>query len=105
VRSAIILVFLIIGSLLMILGCHHSEPTLPSGPVWDAVQKTVNLQIEPNPVKEDLIQRGLVVFHSGIAPSTEIHLEEIEQLVNDGVYVIDEDGYLQFGPSYKPNER
>jgi hypothetical protein len=104
VKSAIILLLLVIVSLLVITGCQHSPPTFPNGPVWDAVQKTVALQIEPNPVKEDLTNRGLYVLHSGPQASTEIHLEEIEALVNDGIYIIDKDGYLQFGPSYTPDE-
>lgn len=103
-KSIIVLLLLVVGSLLIITGCHHSEPSLPSGPVWDAVQKTVALQIEPNPVKEDLTKRGLYILHPGLQESTEIHLEEIEELVNDGVYVIDKDSYLQFGPSYTPEE-
>jgi hypothetical protein len=90
--------------MLLFTSCGPKEIGLPNGPVWDAVQKTINLQIEPNPVKEDLTERGLYIFHTGISPSEEIHLEEIEELVNDGVYVIDRDGYLQFGPSYTPEE-
>jgi hypothetical protein len=101
-----VIVLLLVATSVLLFACSQpKEIGLPNGPVWDAVQKTINLQTEPNPVKEDLIERGLYIFHTGITPSEEIHLEEIEQLVDDGIYVIDKDGYLQFGPSYTPNER
>ena len=48
--------------------------------------------------KEDLIKRGLVKLEG----SGYIRVQEIEELVRGKVYVIDEQGYLQFGPAYVP---
>ena len=88
----------------MIVGCRFNVVEHPHGPVWEAVQKTLALEIEPNPVKEDLAKRGLYIFHPEGQGSHEINLGEIEKLVEEGVYIIGEDGYLEFGPSNNPDE-
>lgn len=103
-KSAGLIILLITISALLIGGCRIVGVTHPGGPVWEAVQKTLALQIEPNPVKEDLTKRGLYIFHHEGQGSNEIHLGEIEKLVEEGVYIIDEEGYLQFGPSYTPQD-
>ena len=103
-KSTILILLLVIGSALLIVGCHIMGVTHPGGPVWEAVQKTLALQIEPNLVKEDLTKRGLYILHHGEQDSIELHYGEIEKLVEEGVYIIDEGGYLQFGPAYTPDE-
>ncbi len=69
------------------------------GPVWEAVEKTLGSYADLNPVKEDLIQRGLVSIGT---QSGYIDAGKIEKLIEEKVYMIDENGYLQFGPSYFP---
>jgi hypothetical protein len=82
--------------------CNHVSNN--HGDVSIAVEKTLS---KPGPVKEDLIDRGLVTYPSqssnttSVAPGM-IKTGEIEELVKKGTYIIDKDGYLQFGPSYKP---
>jgi hypothetical protein len=69
------------------------------GPVWEAVEKSLGSYADSNPVKEDLIRRGLVSIET---QSGYIDAGKIEELVDEKVYMIDEDGNLQFGPSYFP---
>ena len=56
---------------------------------------------EEGPVKDDLIARGLYTYS---VPDGEEMLDigGIEKLVEAGVYAIDEEGYLVFGPAYSP---
>jgi len=86
----------IISGMVCLTGCteHHYE----RGPVFDAAIKTV---AEEGPVKDDLIARGLYTYS---VPDGEEMLDigGIKKLVEDGVYAIDEEGYLIFGPSYTP---
>jgi hypothetical protein len=95
---------LLIFSFITLPGC--SQNIINRGDVFPAVEQTIS---KPGPVRDDLIKRGLITFSSQTDNATslvpgEIHFGEIEQLVEDGIYVIDEDGYLQFGPSYTPTE-
>lgn len=83
-------------------GCNHVSNN--RGDVFIAVEKTLS---KPGPVKEDLIRRGLVTYPTQNADATSVapgmvKTGEIEELVNKGIYIIGKDGYLQFGPSYKP---
>ena len=68
------------------------------GPVWEAVEQTLGPYDETNPIKEDLIKRGLVSLEKG--QGGYIRVGEIEKLVEDKIYIIDEQGYLQFGPAW-----
>ncbi len=72
--------------------------SIKRGPVWDAVERTLGPFGSSNPVKEDLIKRGLV----SLGEQGHIDVQEIERLVNEGVYTINEQGYLEFGPTYSP---
>jgi hypothetical protein len=86
------------GFLLLLLGCHKAP--IERGPVFSAVENTL---AQNGPVKDDLINRSLVELSSN-GTIGEIKIGEIEKLVKDEVYTIDEDGYLQFGPDYVPPE-
>jgi len=89
-------IILLLGVILLIPGCHKSP--IERGPVFTAVEMTLS---QPGPVKDDLIARGLVkLSQDGFVG--EIKIGEIEKLVKDNIYRIDENGYLQFGPSYIP---
>jgi len=94
----------IIGFSLIAPGC--SQNNIDRGDVFTAVEQTLS---KPGPVKDDLITRGLVTLPgqseniSNPAPS-EIKIGEIEKLVLFEIYIIDEDGFLQFGPSYTPEK-
>jgi hypothetical protein len=77
-------------------GCteHHYE----RGPVFDATIKTIE---EEGAVKDDLIVRGLYTY--SVADDEEvIDIGGIKKLVEAGVYEIDEEGCLIFGPAYSP---
>jgi hypothetical protein len=67
------------------------------GPVFDAAMNTV---AQEGPVKDDLIARGL--YQSAPDGEETVDIGGIEKLVEDGVYEIDEEGYLVFGPAYTP---
>ncbi len=69
------------------------------GSVWSAVERTLGSYDESNPVKDDLIKRGLVSLGK---QRGHIDVEKILELVREEVYVIDEQGYLQFEPAYTP---
>lgn len=96
-------VLLVIFFGLALAGC--SQNIIDRGDVFPAVEQTIS---KPGPVRDDLIARGLVIFSTSDNTTSpvpgEIHFGEIEQLVENGIYIIDEDGYLQFGPSYTPTE-
>lgn len=68
-------------------------------PVLSAVELTLGDYEESNPVKDDLIKRGLVSIGE---ESGYINVEKIKAMVLENVYIIDERGYLQFGPAYTP---
>ena len=103
-KSAILISLFIMGFSLLMPGC--SQNIIDRGDVFPAVEQTLS---KPGPVRDDLIKRGLVTLSSprdstGSPVPGAIKFGEIEQLVNDGIYVIDENGYLQFGPSYTPDK-
>jgi hypothetical protein len=75
-------------------GCEHQYE---KGPVFFAAMKTVG---QEGPVKDDLIARGL--YQSDPDGEETVDIGGIEKLVEDGVYEIDEEGYLVFGPAYTP---
>jgi hypothetical protein len=75
-----------------------TEHQYEKGPVFFAATKTIG---EGGPVKDDLIARGLYT-HSVADDEEVIDIGGIKKLVEDGVYEIDEEGYLVFGPSYTP---
>jgi hypothetical protein len=100
-KKFLLLLSAIIASLILcapgaLWGCAHN---FDRGEIFPAIENTLSLPGD-NPVKEDLINRGLVIY-GNLTPGT-IKVGEIEQLVNEGIYIIDKDGYLQFGPSYTP---
>jgi len=75
-----------------------TEHQYDKGPVFFAAFKTV---AEEGPVKDDLIARGLFTY--SVADDEEvIDIGGVKKLVDEGVYEIDEEGYLIFGPSYSP---
>ena len=68
-----VLVLLILLSMTLVVSCAAPTPQpIPTpapapapalvnrGPVWDAVERTLGSFEESNPVKDDLIKRGLV---------------------------------------------
>jgi len=86
----------ILSGIVCLTGCpeHHYE----RGPVFDATLKTVE---EGGPVKDDLIARGLFTY--SVADDEEvIDIGGVKKLVDAGVYEIDEEGCLAFGPAYSP---
>ena len=101
-KMSILAVILIIVPALLVSSCVRND--IDRGEVFSAVEMTVGLPDEANPVKDDLIKRGLFTIPTGNGTSGEIKIGEIEQLVKVKTYIIDEDGYLQFGPSYTPGE-
>jgi len=77
-------------------GC--TEHQYEKGPVFLAAIKTV---AEEGPVKDDLIARGLYTY--SVPDGKEmLDIGGIKKLVEAGVYEIDEEGYLIFGPAYSP---
>jgi len=88
----------ILSGIVCLSGC--TEHQYERGPVFDATFKTI---AEEGPVKDDLIARGLFTY-----PDDEtgepgvIDVGGVKKLVEAGVYEIDEEGYLIFGPSYSP---
>ena len=80
-----------------VVGCAHN--IVDRGTVWPAIEMTLSLPGD-NPVKDDLIKRGLVKLAFKAGETGYINVGEIEKLVEENVYKIDEYGYLQFGPSY-----
>jgi hypothetical protein len=75
-------------------GCEHQYE---KGPVFIAALQTVG---QEGPVKDDLIARGL--YQSFPDGEETLDIGGIKELVEDGVYEIDEEGYLVFGPAYTP---
>lgn len=71
------------------------RPPVDRGVVFPAVEHTLS---KGGPVSEDLTNRGLISF---IGSSERINVSGIKQLVEKGVYVIDDQGYLQFGRNYE----
>jgi hypothetical protein len=71
------------------------------GTVFAAIERTLALPGD-NPVRDDLINRGLVKLAFEPGETGYIDGGQIEELVKDGFYQIDENGYLKFGPSYTP---
>jgi len=82
-------------------GCTcHINHQYERGPVFDATLKTL---AEEGPVKDDLIARGLFTISDDETGEAEvIDIGGVKKLVETGVYEIDEEGYLIFGPSYSP---
>jgi hypothetical protein len=79
-------------------GCTcHINHQYERGPVFDAAMKTVG---QEGPVKDDLIARGL--YQSFPDGEEVVDIGGIKKLVEEGVYAIDEEGYLVFGQSYTP---
>ena len=84
---------------------EEEEEVLPvridRGPVFLAVEQTL---AKPGPVKDDLIKRGLVIYdidpETGNVRSGTIKVGAIEKLVEAGVYAIDDEFNLIFGPNY-----
>lgn len=97
-RFLLLLTAIIASSILItpvvLCGCTHD---IDRGTVFPAVEKTLSLPGEYNPVKYDLINRGLVKLDG---TQVYINVGQIEKLVKDNVYKIDENGYLQFGASH-----
>jgi len=92
---AITTIFILSG-IVCLTSC--TEHQYERGPVFDATLKTI---AEEGPVKDDLIARGLFTY--SVADDEEvIDIGGIKKLVEDGVYAIDDEGYLIFGPSYSP---
>jgi len=91
----------ILSGIVFLSGCteHHYE----KGPVFYATLNTIG---EEGPVKDDLIARGLVTYPVPDGEGDEIpgviKVGEIKKLVDAGVYEIDEEGCLAFGPAYSP---
>lgn len=107
---AITAIFILSG-IVCLSGC--TEHQYERGPVFDATLKTL---AEGGPVKDDLIARGLFTYSvpdgEGDETPEVINVEVIDvemidvggvkKLVEAGVYEIDEDGCLAFGPAYSP---
>ncbi len=87
----IILVVLVIG--LILWQQVFNRPAVNRGSVFDALEKTLAQGL----VRDDLVAKGLVVLSSS---GGELNVGEIETLVNAGVYAINQDGYLIFGPNH-----
>jgi hypothetical protein len=87
----------ILSGIVCLTGCeHHYE----KGPVFDATLSTIE---KGGPVKDDLIARGLAIDPDDKTGEPGlIKVGEIKKLVDAGVYEIDEEGYLVFGPAYTP---
>ncbi len=92
---AIITAIVVIAAGAFVLISMHDD-SVNRGPLWEAVVRTLGPYDETNPVKDDLIKRGLVSLEGG---NGYIEVGEIEELVREEVYVIDEQGYLQLGPT------
>ena len=96
-------IFILLG-IICLSGCTEyqlsccTEHQYEKGPVFYAAFKTV---AQEGPVKDDLIARGLYTYS---VPDGEEMLDigGIKKLVDAGVYEIDEEGYLAFGPAYSP---
>jgi len=95
---AVITVIIVVAIVSFVLASMTKVDHVNRGPVWEAVERTLGSYKDTNPVKEDLIKRGLVKLEE----SGYIRVQEIEELVREKVYVIDKQGYLQFGPAYMP---
>jgi hypothetical protein len=79
-------------------GCPEHQ--YEKGSVFDAAMKTLD---QEGPVKDDLIARGLYTYPDDeTGEPGRIDVGGIKKLVDAGVYEIDEEGYLVFGPSYTP---
>jgi hypothetical protein len=92
---AITAIFILSG-IVCLTGCPEHQ--YERGPVFDATMKTI---AEGGPVKDDLIARGLFTY-SGEDEEEVVDVGGVEKLVEAGVYEIDEEGYLAFGPAYSP---
>jgi len=86
----------ILSGIVCLTGCPEHQ--YERGPVFDATLKTI---AEEGPVKDDLIARGLFTY-SVAADEEVIDVGGVKKLVDAGVYEIDEEGYLIFGPEYSP---
>lgn len=96
ITAVSLIVLIAVASLLIRM---ENADLVNRGPVWEAVEKSLGSYADSNPVKEDLIRRGLVSIET---QSGYIDAGKIEELVDEKVYMIDEEGNLQFGPSYFP---
>jgi hypothetical protein len=85
----------ILSGIVCLSGC--TEHQYEKGPVFFATLKTIG---EGGPVKDDLIARGL--YYSVPDGEEVVDIGGVKKLVDDGVYAIDDQGYLIFGPSYSP---
>ena len=95
---AVIVAIIVVAIVSFVLVSMTKVDHVDRGPVWAAVEQTLGSYKDTNPVKEDLIKRGLVKLEG----SGYIRVQEIDELVREEVYVIDKQGYLQFGPAYTP---
>jgi hypothetical protein len=96
----------ILSGIVCLSGCTEyqlsccTEHQYEKGPVFIAAMATLS---QPGPVRDDLIERGLATYPDDETGEAEVvKVGEIEKLVEAGVYEIDEEGYLAFGPSYTP---
>jgi hypothetical protein len=88
----------ILSGIVCLSGC--TEHQYEKGPVFIAAMATLS---QPGPVRDDLIERGLATYPDDETGEAQVvKVGEIEKLVEAGVYEIDEEGYLVFGPSYTP---
>jgi len=95
-------VLVLVVAVVWLSGYKERNP-IDRGPVFLAVEETLS---QPGPARDDLIKRGLFTWPApdgkgGVIPG-EINFGEVEKLVEAGVYAIDEQGHLTFGPAYSP---
>ena len=91
---------------LVMLRVQNQRTPFDHGEVYSAVAQTL---AKGGPVKDDLIKRGLVSIpttnnNETLATPEQgyLKLNDIENLIESGVYSIDSQGYLVFGPNYNP---
>jgi hypothetical protein len=101
--EAKLLAFLLVIGLILFLGLNLSacNKTVVDRGIFPNIEQTL---AQPGPVKDDLIKRGLVSLPPDNTTGGEaiIKVGEITKLVEAGVYKIDDQGYLVFGPNYRP---
>lgn len=88
------LTFVMIGSVLWYRSANSVG--IDCGPAIAAVEDAL---AKGGPVKDDLMRRGLVIITES---GGQIKFGEVEKLVNSGVYSLDDQNYLRFGPNYSP---
>jgi len=94
----------LVAATVLLPGCTEyrlsccTEHQYERGPVFDATFKTI---AEEGPVKDDLIARGLYTYSVSDGEEV-IDVGGVKELVDAGVYEIDEEGYIAFGPAYSP---